>query len=74
MQNEVERHIVVRHLDGAQHLLGVVDVDVAHEREAEQPHGLLPVHQQDHPRVPLPLELRDLARAHRFEHPLPQHG
>ena len=68
VQDDVERHVVVRHLDCAQNILGVVDVDVAHEREAQQPHGLLPVHQQDHARAPLGFELRDLARAHRIHH------
>src|SRR5258707_1032902 len=37
------------------------------------PHGLLPVHQQDHPGFTLTLELRNLARPHRFEHLLLQH-
>ena len=73
MEDDVERHIVVGHLDGAQHLFGVVDVDVARNRKAEEPHRLLAVHEQDHAGVPLALQLRDLARAHRIQHALAQH-
>ena len=35
MEDDIEGDIVVRHLDGAQNVLGIVDVDVAHERKAQ---------------------------------------
>jgi hypothetical protein len=73
MEDEVKRHVVVRHLDGAENVFGIIDVDVAHYRKAEQPHRLLPVHEQDHARVSLTFELRDLARAHGLQHALSQH-
>ena len=49
VENHVERYLIVRHLDGAQDFLGVTDVDVARERESQEPHGLLPVHEEYHP-------------------------
>jgi len=45
VQDEVEWHVFVGHLDGAKNLFRVVDVDVARNRKAEEPHGLLPVHE-----------------------------
>jgi hypothetical protein len=54
--------------------LRVLDVDAANEREAEQPHRLLAVHQEDYARAALALQLRDLARAHRVHHALLEHG
>ena len=47
VKDDVERDVVVRHLDRAQHLLRVVDVDVARDGEAQKPHRLLPVHEQN---------------------------
>jgi hypothetical protein len=64
MQNDVERNIIVGHLNGAEHLFGVVVVDVESDRKAQQPHRLLPMHQQYHARVPQRLELGDLAHSH----------
>jgi hypothetical protein len=72
VKNHVERYLVVRHLDGAQDFLGVTDVDVARERESQEPHGLLPVHEEYHPGISLLLQLRDLARPHGLEHALTQ--
>jgi hypothetical protein len=72
VKNHVERHLVVRHLDGAQDFLGVIDVDVARERESQEPHDLLPVHEEYHPGISLLLQLRDLARPHGLEHALTQ--
>ena len=43
VQDQVDRHLVGSQADGAQHLLGVVDVDHAAEGDAEEPHRLLPV-------------------------------
>src|SRR5258708_15015146 len=73
VENEVERHICIRHLDRTQNLFGIIDVDVAGNRKTEKPHGLLPMHQQDHPRFPFALEVRNLADTHGLEHLLPQH-
>src|SRR5882757_496270 len=74
VENEVEWYIGIRHLDRTQNVFGIVDVDVAGNRKTEKPHGLLPMHQQDHPRFPFALELRNLADPHGLEHLLPQHG
>jgi hypothetical protein len=73
MQNDIQWHIGVRHVNGAENLFGVIDIDVAHEREPQEPHRFLPVHEQDDPRVTLSLQLRDFARAHRLQHALSQH-
>src|SRR5437868_856371 len=73
VEHEIDRHIVVRHLDGAQNLFGIVDVDITCDRKTEEPHGLLPVHQQDNPRFSLTLDLRNLAGSHRLKHLLLQH-
>ena len=70
MEHDVERHVAVGHLDRPQHRLGIVDVDVAHHRKAQKPHRLLAVDEEDHPRVPLLLDLGDLAGAHRLQHAL----
>ena len=74
VQNHVERHVVVRHLDGAQNVLRVVDVDVAGQRKTKEPHRLLSVHQQNDPGIPASLQLRDLSRAHEVDHLLTQDG
>src|ERR1700675_684275 len=73
VEDEVERHIGIRHLDGAQNVFGIVNVDVTRYWKTEEPHGLLPVHQQDHPRFSLALKLRNLAHPHSLKHLLPQH-
>jgi len=41
VQDEIERYVLVRHLDGAQNILGIVYVDVTCDRKAQQPHGFL---------------------------------
>jgi hypothetical protein len=70
MQNDIQGHIGVRHV---KNFLGVLDIDVKHERESEDPHRFLPVHEQNDPRAALSLQQRDLARAHRLQHALSQH-
>src|SRR5581483_5255572 len=57
-----------------QHVLGVVDVDVAHEREAEEAHRLLAMHEEDHPRAALLLDAREQPAARALEQPLTDHG
>lgn len=74
MQNEVERYLFVRHLDGPENLFGIIDIDVASHREAEESHGFLPVHEQDHPRLSLVFKLPKLPHTHCFQHALLQHG
>ena len=59
VKDQVDWDVRVGHVDGAEHLLRVVDVDVAEDGEAQQAHRLLTVDQQDDPRAALPLDLRD---------------
>ena len=47
VQDEVDGHVRRRHADGPQHLLRVLDVDVAAERKAEEPDALLAVDHGD---------------------------
>jgi hypothetical protein len=76
VDDQVDRVVGVGQLDGAEDLLRVVDVDVAHERKAEEAHGLLAMHERDDARAarllePLqdaqPLRLQDLLPDHRLE-------
>ena len=73
VENEVQRDIGIGHVDGPQHLLGVVDVDIAHDRKPEEFHRLLTVHEQNDAGVPVALQLRDLAHSHRIEQALADH-
>jgi hypothetical protein len=59
------------HLDRAQHLFRVIHIDITHDRKSQELHRLLTVDEQDDPRVPLSLELRDLPHAHGVQHALP---
>jgi hypothetical protein len=74
MQDDVEGNVFVRESNGTKHPLGVIHIDIAHDGKAKQPHGLLPMHYEYNAGIPRLLELRDLARAHRIHHALPQHG
>ena len=67
-------HTPVVPRDGADDLLGVVDVDVAEEGEAEEAHRLLAVDQQDDPAAALPFDLVHQPDARTVEHFLPQPG
>src|SRR2546430_6539295 len=73
MEHAVARHLGIRHDAGADDVLGIVDVDVPHERKPEQAHGFLPVDEQDHARLALPLEARQQALARGLEKPLLDH-
>ena len=53
VEDDLDRPSGRRLVDGPQHALGVVDVDVADDREAEQRHLLLAVDQCDHRRLAL---------------------
>ena len=70
MQHEVQRHLGIGERAGPHHVLGIVDVDVPHEREPKQAHRLLPVHEQDHPRAALPLNLGDHLLPRGLQQPL----
>jgi len=70
VKDEVDRHVGVRQLHGAHHRLGIVDVDVPHDREAEKIHRLLPVHEQDDARLSFELNDSDEPFAGRFEQSL----
>ena len=59
VQHDIERDSRISEVDGAQHFLRVVHVDIAKYRKAEEAHRLLPVHQQDDAGVPLALDLGD---------------
>jgi len=56
MQDHIDGHVLVRHLDGPQDRLGIVDVDIAHQRETEQAQCFLPVDQRDDPALALPFQ------------------
>ena len=73
VEHEVQRHLGIRHHAGADDVLGIVDVDVAHQRESEQAHRLLPVNEQDDARLALPLEARQQALARVLEKSLLDH-
>jgi len=59
VEDEVDGHVGWRQLDGPQDLLGVVDVDVASQRDAQQRHLLLAVDQGDDPAVTAGLQPPD---------------
>src|SRR5258708_18001919 len=48
MDNQVDRHSSIGQADGAENLLGVVDIDVANDRKSKQAHGLLTMNHYDH--------------------------
>jgi hypothetical protein len=73
VEDEVEGHVVIGHVNGAQDRLRIVEVDAARQRKAEEPHGFLPLDQEDHPRITLTFQGRDLAAAHGILPALPQH-
>ena len=68
VQHDVQRHIRIGQLDGAQHLFGIVHVDIPHHRKAEETHGFLTVNQQDDARIALFFQLHDLPLAGRVQH------
>ena len=56
VQHQVDGHVVVGQVDGADDFFGVVDIDVAENGEAEEAHRLLPVDEQDDPAAAPPLD------------------
>jgi hypothetical protein len=71
VQDQVQWDFGIGHVDRPQHLFGVVDVDVAHDRKPEELHRLLTVHEQDDAGVSHPLQLRDFSHSHGVEQALP---
>jgi len=63
MENHVDGHVWGRQPNGSQHLLGVLNVDVAQDGKAEETHGLLPMDHRDHPRAALALDRPERAQA-----------
>src|SRR5437667_151136 len=57
-------------MNGADHLLAVVDVDVTEQRKAQQTHRLLPVDEQNHARFPFTLNNGDQPLPRRFQQTL----
>jgi hypothetical protein len=74
MKDNVDWNVIIGYVNGAEDLLGVIDIDIANKRETQESHRLLPVYEQNYPRIPLTLQLRDLAGTHDFQHALSQHG
>lgn len=72
MQYDVDRHLRIGQLAGAQDILGIVNVDIPHDRKAEHVHRLLPVDQEDNARAALMLDLRDEPPARAFKKALLQ--
>ena len=59
VEDEVDRGVVRRHPDRAEDRLGVLDVDEAEERDAEEADGLLTVDERDYACPPRALERRE---------------
>src|SRR5438094_4214194 len=57
-------------MNGSQERFGVVHINVAIDRESQKAHGFLPVHEQNHARVPAALEPGDHALPRRLEETL----
>ena len=72
VQQEIDRHIGRRESDRAQHVLGVLDVDVPRHGEAEDAHRLLAVDHRDQARVARLLDRPDRGLTAQGEHPLLQ--
>src|SRR5207249_11626606 len=63
VEHDVDGHGRLGEVDRAQHLLGVLDVDVSSDRYAEEAHRLLAMDQRDHTGAAGPLERTDLIHA-----------
>jgi hypothetical protein len=70
VQDEVDRCLVRGQADRPQDRLGIVDVDEAEERHAEDADRLLAVDHRDHPRAPRPLQRGDGPRPAGSQEPL----
>ena len=73
VQHDVEGHLGIGEVDRPQDRLGIVHVDVSEDREAQDAHGLLAVHEEDHPGAALALDAGDQASARGLQEPLPEH-
>ncbi len=72
MKHQIDWDVRIRHANGAEDILGIIDVDIADDREPQPPHRFLPVNHYDHSRAALSLEARDLALAGGLEYALLQ--
>ena len=70
VQNEIDRHILLRHSDRPQNRFGIFDADIAQQGKIQQPHGLLPVHQQNDPAAALLFNACNQLGPARFQHTL----
>src|ERR1700676_1622953 len=67
MQDYINWHLRIGHADGTQNLLGVIDIDIAKDRETQQSHGLLPMDPPDDSRIALTPQARDSALSRGFK-------
>jgi hypothetical protein len=74
VQHDVDRDVLGREPERAQHLLAVLDVDVAHEREADEAERLLAVDEGDQPVLGAPLPAAQELEAVHLEAASLQHG
>ncbi len=56
VQDDIYGYGIIRHLDGPDDLLRILDVDVAHEGKAEEAQGLLTVYESDDPAAAFSLD------------------
>ncbi len=49
LEDQVEGHLGIGHVNRADHVFRILDVDIADDRETQQAHRLLAMHQEDHP-------------------------
>ena len=68
VQDDLDRPPGLGATDCPQHALGIVDVDVPHDRKTEKRHRLLTVDQRDHRRFPFLRDAREHATTSKREH------
>src|ERR1700730_2895283 len=74
MQHNVQRHGWVSEVNGSEDLFRVIHIDVPENRKAEDAHGFLTVHEENHSRVALPFEFGDETLARSLEKALFENG
>jgi hypothetical protein len=72
MKHQIDWDARIGHANGAEDILGIIDVDIADDREPQPSHRFPPVNHYDHSRAALSLEARDLALAGGLEDALLQ--
>jgi hypothetical protein len=68
VEDDVDGELGRRQPDSPQHLLGVLDVDVADDGKPEEAHRLFAVDQRDHATAPAPLQLLEEPEPRRLLH------